>query len=59
MAIDELLVARLLTLVLEVVDAMFDEGVANVVELGPDFSETSWGSCVHIQVWGGVVRVTS
>jgi len=59
-AIDELLVAPLLTVVLEVVDAMFDEGVADVVdvELEPEFSETSWGSCVHIQVCGGVVRVT-
>jgi hypothetical protein len=59
-AIDELLVALLLTVVLEVVDAMFDEGVADVVdvELEPEFSEASWGSCVHIQVCGGVVRVT-
>jgi len=59
-AMDELLVAPLLIEVLEVVDAMFDEGVADVVdvELDPEFSETSWGSCVHIQVCGGVVRVT-
>ena len=59
-AIDELLVAALLAVVLGVVEAMFDESVADVVEveLEPEFSETSWGSCVHIQVCGGVVRVT-
>jgi hypothetical protein len=57
-AIDELLVALLLTVVLEVVDAMFDEAVADVVDVEFEFSETSWGSCVHIQVCGGVVRVT-
>jgi len=58
-AIDELLVAPLLSVVFEVVDAMFED-VADVVdvELEPEFSETSWGSCVHIQVCGGVVRVT-
>jgi hypothetical protein len=47
-AIDELHVAPLLTLVIEVVDAMFDEHVADVVdvELEPEFSETSIGVLV-------------
>jgi hypothetical protein len=54
------LVKLLLAVVLEVVDSMFDESVADVVEveLEPGFSETSCGSCVHIQVCGSVVRVT-
>ena len=58
--IDELLVALLPTVVLEVVDAMFDESVADVVdvELEPESSETSWGSCVHSQACGDVERVT-
>ena len=57
-ATDELLVTLIARL--EVVDATFDVDVADVVdvELEPGFSETSWGSCVHIQVCGGVVRVT-
>jgi len=57
--VDEL-VTLLLAVALEVVEAMSDEDVADVVdvELEPGFSETSWGSCVHIQVCGGVVRVT-
>ena len=57
--VDEL-VTLLLAVALEVVEAMSDEDVADVVdvELDPEFSETSWGSCVHIQVCGGVVRVT-
>jgi hypothetical protein len=57
--VDEL-VTLLLAVALEVVEAMSDEDVADVVdvELEPEFSETSWGSCVHIQVCGGVVRVT-
>jgi len=58
-AVDEL-ETLLLAVALEVVDVMSDEDVADVVdvELEPEFSETSWGSCVHIQVCGGVVRVT-
>ena len=59
-AIDELLEALLLAVMLEAVDPRSDEDVADVVdvELELGFSETSWGSCVHIHVCGGVVRVT-
>ena len=49
-AIDELLVTLLE--VLEAVDATLDVDATVVVdvELEPEFSETSWGSSVHIQV---------
>ena len=59
-AIDELVEVSSLAVMLEVVDAKSDEDIADVVdvELESEFSETSWGSCVHIHVCGGIVRVT-
>jgi hypothetical protein len=40
-----------------VVESATDE-LLEIVVLELEFSELSWGSCVHSEVWGGVVRVT-